>query len=189
MSRTLNRASARTAGDFGFAVDPVPAAPVHLPSPSFPAAGPFEAWTDGSCRPNPGPGGWAAVLRSADGQTLRLSGAEMDTTNNRMELRAAIAALEALPLSSRVVLFTDSEYVQKGITEWVPGWVRRGWITAKGKPVENRDLWEALIAAAAPHDVTWQWVRGHADNTMNVHVDALANAARERMVAASVASR
>lgn len=181
MSRILNNpASAHAAADFGFTSDPVPPTVPAVP-PSFVATqGPFGVWTDGSCRPNPGPGGWAATLRAADGQMHDLSGAEMGTTNNRMELRAAIAALEALPASSFVTVHTDSEYVQRGMTAWVPDWVRKNWRTGKGKPVENCDLWQALLAAAARHEVEWTWVRGHAGNTLNVRVDALANAARER---------
>ncbi|TCZ64453.1 ribonuclease HI [Roseicella aquatilis] len=175
-----------TAADFGFAADPSPqqTTPAGLPL-SFAAApsGPFAVWTDGSCSPNPGPGGWAAILQAADGQTHSLSGAEPGaTTNNRMELRAVIAALEALPQSSslNVTVHTDSQYVQRGMTEWVAAWVRKGWHTGKGKPVENRDLWQALLAAAARHEVEWAWVRGHAEDAMNARVDALANAAREQ---------
>lgn len=163
------------------APDPVP--PSLLP-PCMTA--PFAVWTDGSCRPNPGPGGWAAIIRSADGQTFPISGGALDTTNNRMELRAIIAALEALPVGSAVTVHTDSQYAQLGMTAWLPAWLRKGWRTGKGKSVENRDLWEALIAAAARHEVTWQWVRGHANDALNVHVDALANTARERVVAAHV---
>lgn len=178
MSSFVYRASALTAADFGFVTDPAPV-PAPLPPPqTFTAPGPFEAWTDGSCQPNPGRGGWCAILRAADSQTVELSGCDMQTTNNRMELCATIAALEALPVGSRVVLFTDSEYVRNGITRWVGGWVRKGWRTAKGASVANRELWEMLVAAAAKREVDWRWVKGHAGDVMNVRADALANAAR-----------
>src|SRR4051812_9451322 len=134
------------------------------------------AWTDGACLGNPGPGGWAALLRMGD-REREIVGHENVTTNNRMELMGAIAALEALKKPLRLVLHTDSKYVLKGATEWVSGWQRRGWKTADNKPVVNRDLWERLIAAAAPHDVDWQWVRGHSGHDENERVDALATAA------------
>lgn len=133
-----------------------------------------EIHTDGACRGNPGPGGWGAVLRVRD-QERELYGAEADTTNNRMELTAAVAALQALKRPCRVTLVTDSEYVRRGITEWLPGWKRRGWRTAANKPVRNEDLWRALEQAAATHQIRWQWVRGHSGNPGNERADALAN--------------
>src|SRR4249920_691726 len=129
--------------------------------------------TDGACLGNPGPGGWGALLRH--GKTEReLSGGELDTTNNRMEMLAAIMALEALKSPCEVTLFTDSQYVQKGIGEWLPNWIRRGWKTAGGDPVKNKDLWERLQAAAQRHQVRWQWVKGHAGHSENERVDQLA---------------
>ena len=137
-----------------------------------------EAWTDGGCKPNPGPGGWGAILRYG-GVEKELSGAEPATTNNRMELTAACAVLEALRRPSTVVLHTDSEYVRNGITRWHTGWVRRNWRTAAGDPVANMDLWRRLLDAAKPHQIEWKWVRGHAGNVMNERADALATRARE----------
>lgn len=131
------------------------------------------AWTDGACKGNPGPGGWAALLQ-VGGRERALAGFEAQTTNNRMELMAAIAALEALKRPCRVRLHSDSQYVCKGIAEWIGGWQRRGWKTADGKPVLNRDLWERLLAAAAPHRVEWRWVRGHSGVADNERVDELA---------------
>ncbi|MFB9068788.1 ribonuclease HI [Pseudofulvimonas gallinarii] len=136
--------------------------------------------TDGACLGNPGPGGWAAVLSYA-GRERELSGAEPDTTNNRMELMAAISALEALTRDCRVSLYTDSRYVQQGISEWLPRWQARGWRTADGKPVKNVDLWQRLAAAAARHQVDWHWVRGHAGHAENERVDQLARAAAESL--------
>lgn len=133
-----------------------------------------EIWTDGACLGNPGPGGWGAVLKSGS-REKELVGGEPLTTNNRMELMAAISALEALTRPSRVRLVSDSEYVIKGITEWLPGWRARGW-----KKVKNRDLWERLAEATSKHDVTWEWVRGHSGDTMNERVDRLAVAEAER---------
>jgi ribonuclease HI len=133
-------------------------------------------WTDGACSGNPGPGGWAVLLRSGD-RERELSGGEALTTNNRMELRAAIEALRALRRPARVVLTTDSEYVRLGITEWLPTWRARGWRTASGSAVRNRELWEELHRALEPHDVEWRWVRGHAGDPENERVDALARAA------------
>lgn len=137
-------------------------------------------YTDGACRGNPGPGGWAAVLHYK-GREKVLLGAEPRTTNNRMELMAAISALEALTRPSAVALHTDSQYVQKGITEWLPGWVRRGWRTADRKPVKNADLWQRLQAATVPHRVAWHWVKGHAGHAGNERADALANEAIDRL--------
>ncbi|MCZ8182336.1 MAG: ribonuclease HI [Beijerinckiaceae bacterium] len=135
-----------------------------------------EIWTDGACSGNPGPGGWGAILRYGD--TLReLSGAAPDTTNNRMELQAAISALEALKRPCRVVLTTDSQYVKGGITGWIFGWKRNGWKTADKKPVKNVDLWQQLDAAIQRHTVDWRWVKGHAGHEMNERADELARAA------------
>ena len=130
-------------------------------------------FTDGACSGNPGPGGWGAVL--IHGATEKeLSGGELATTNNRMELMAAIQALEALKKPCRVELHTDSKYVQQGIGEWIHGWKRRGWKTADGKPVKNDDLWRRLDEARSRHDVTWRWVKGHAGHELNERADALA---------------
>ena len=139
-----------------------------------------EIWTDGGCKPNPGPGGWAAILRFR-GVERELSGAEPMSTNNRMELTAAITALEALKRPCRVALHTDSEYLQKGITQWHAGWVRRNWKNAAGDPVANMELWQRLFAAASRHQVEWRWVRGHAGDAMNERADRLATAARESL--------
>jgi ribonuclease HI len=139
-----------------------------------------EIWTDGGCKPNPGPGGWAAVLRFR-GVEKELSGGDPVTTNNRMELTAAAAALEALKRPSRVVVYTDSEYVKNGITRWMTGWVRKNWRGAGGDPVKNLDLWQRLLAAEKPHDVEWKWVRGHGTDVMNERADQLATAARKRL--------
>jgi ribonuclease HI len=134
-----------------------------------------EIHTDGACLGNPGPGGWAALLRH--GRTEReVAGGEVHTTNNRMELMAAIMALEALRAPCVVALYTDSQYVRQGITEWMPGWVRRQWRTAGGDPVKNRDLWERLHAAAQRHRIDWHWVKGHSGQPDNERVDALARA-------------
>lgn len=130
--------------------------------------------TDGACRGNPGPGGWGAVLAMGAHQR-RLSGGERDTTNNRMELMGAIMALEALREPCAVTLHTDSTYVMKGITEWLPGWKARGWRTASRQPVKNQDLWERLDRAAQPHRIDWRWVKGHAGDPGNEAADALAN--------------
>ena len=135
-----------------------------------------EIYTDGACRGNPGPGGWAATLEL--GEHLReLSGAEAATTNNRMELTAVIRALEALKRSSPLIIHTDSEYVRRGITEWIGGWKARGWKTADKKPVKNRDLWERLDELSQQHDIEWRWVKGHSGVPGNERVDQLANAA------------
>jgi ribonuclease HI len=138
-----------------------------------------ELVTDGACLGNPGPGGWAVVMRHG-GREKRLSGGEAWTTNNRMELMAAIRGLEALKRPCRVRLVTDSRYVQQGISEWLPNWRRRAWKTAGGKPVLNQDLWQRLERAAAPHQVEWSWVRGHAGHADNELADSLARAAAER---------
>jgi ribonuclease HI len=135
-----------------------------------------EIFTDGGCRGNPGPGGWGAVLRW-NGHHKELSGADPQTTNNRMEMMAAIMALEALKGPARVDLYTDSQYLQRGITEWLAGWKRRGWKTADKKPVKNVDLWQRLEAALERHEVRWHWVKGHADNALNERADELARTA------------
>lgn len=133
-----------------------------------------EAFTDGACRGNPGPGGWGVVLRYK-GNEKHFWGGEPHTTNNRMELQAAIAALSSLTRPCRVSITTDSQYVLKGITEWVPGWKRRGWRTADRKPVKNVDLWQLLDEQAAKHEVRWHWVRGHIGHPENELADQLAN--------------
>ncbi|HEX7884646.1 MAG TPA: ribonuclease HI [Phenylobacterium sp.] len=130
-------------------------------------------YTDGACSGNPGPGGWGAVLMHG-GTTKELSGGELATTNNRMELMGAIAALEALKKPCEVELHTDSQYVMKGISEWIHAWKRRGWKTADNKPVKNYDLWRRLDEARARHDVKWRWVKGHAGHEHNEHADELA---------------
>lgn len=133
-----------------------------------------EIWTDGACKGNPGWGGWGALMRHGRHQK-ELCGGEADTTNNRMELRAVIEALRALKRPCRVVVHTDSQYVQKGMSEWLAGWKRRQWRTADKKPVKNADLWQELDALVAQHEVSWQWVRGHAGDPGNERADQLAN--------------
>ena len=135
-----------------------------------------EVFTDGACSGNPGPGGWGALLRYK-GVERELSGAESDTTNNRMEMMAAIAALEAITRPSRVILTTDSTYVRDGITKWIVGWKRRNWKTAGKKPVKNVDLWQRLEAASEPHAIEWHWVRGHSGHAENERADTLAREA------------
>ena len=135
-----------------------------------------EIFTDGACRGNPGPGGWGAVLR-CDGREKLLRGGSEATTNNRMELTAAIEALEALRRPCRVRLVTDSTYVKNGITQWLAAWKRRGWKTAGSRPVKNADLWRRLERAASPHEIDWVWVRGHAGHEGNEKADALARSA------------
>ena len=135
-----------------------------------------EIFADGACSGNPGPGGWGAILRCG-GQEKELAGFDPETTNNRMELTAAIAGLTALKRPCRVRLTTDSEYLKKGMTEWLPGWLRRGWKNAQRQPVANRDLWEQLLALSSRHQVEWRWVRGHAGHAENERCDALARAA------------
>ncbi len=138
------------------------------------------AYTDGACSGNPGPGGWGALLIARDGDTVvktrELQGGEADTTNNRMELLAAINALEALERPSQLTIVTDSAYVKGGITEWIFGWKRRGWKTSTKKPVKNEDLWRRLDEAQSRHQVTWEWVKGHAGHPENERADELARA-------------
>jgi ribonuclease HI len=141
-----------------------------------------EAFTDGACRGNPGPGGWGVVLRSG-GRVKELFGGEAATTNNRMELRAAIEALTALTKPCRVDLYTDSVYVRSGIMEWLPVWRTRGWRTADKKPVKNKDLWEALAAAAERHEVAWHWIKGHSGHPENDRADELANQGIDALLA------
>ncbi|WP_425983851.1 ribonuclease HI [Brevundimonas sp. TWP1-2-1b1] len=131
--------------------------------------------TDGACKGNPGPGGWGALLQTGGGHEKELWGGEANTTNNRMELMAAIMALEALKRPCKVELHTDSKYVMQGITEWMRGWKARGWLTADKKPVKNADLWQRLDAARLRHDVKWRWVKGHAGHELNERADQLAN--------------
>ena len=138
-----------------------------------------EIYTDGACRGNPGPGGWAALLRMGH-KERELSGGEPLTTNNRMELMAAIKGLEALKRPCRVQLFTDSNYVRDGITKWIHGWRRNGWKTADRKPVKNAELWQELLDATAPHRVEWHWVKGHSGHPENDRADALACAEADR---------
>lgn len=137
-------------------------------------SGRVTVYTDGACKGNPGPGGWGALL-IYNGKERTLKGGEELTTNNRMELMAAIMALETLRRPCAVDLFTDSQYVRQGITSWMQGWKARGWKTADRKPVKNEDLWRRLDEARNRHDVSWHWVKGHADDPLNHRVDALAN--------------
>ena len=146
----------------------------------------IEIYTDGACRGNPGPGGWAATLEIGE-HFRELSGAESQTTNNRMELTAVIRALAALKRRSKARVHTDSEYVRRGITEWIVAWKARDWRTADRKPVKNRDLWEQLDALAAAHDVEWRWVKGHSGVPGNERVDALATAAIDALTADTAA--
>jgi ribonuclease HI len=139
-------------------------------------AAPIEIFTDGACSGNPGPGGWGAILRSGTHEK-ELLGGERLTTNNRMELMAAIKALEALKKPSTVMLYTDSRYVMDGLTKWLPRWKMNGWKTTDKKPVKNGDLWRALDEAASRHDVVWRWVRGHDGHLENERADALARSA------------
>ena len=139
-----------------------------------------EIYTDGACRGNPGPGGWGVLLISGTRQRT-LHGGERETTNNRMELTAAIEALNALRGTQNVILHTDSRYVMDGIREWLPNWKKRGWKTAARKPVKNQDLWQALDAASERHTITWKWVRGHDGNPGNEQADALANLGIEEL--------
>ncbi len=138
------------------------------------------AYTDGACSGNPGPGGWGVLMLAREGGQIvkerTLNGGEPDTTNNRMELMAAISALEALTKTSQITIVTDSAYVKNGITEWMAGWKRKGWRTAGGPPVKNVDLWQRLDAAQAKHQVVWKWIKGHAGHVENERADELARA-------------
>jgi ribonuclease HI len=134
----------------------------------------IQIFTDGACRGNPGPGGWGVILRSGSHEK-ELFGGEQSTTNNRMELRAAIEGLAALKRPSRVTVTTDSQYVRQGITQWIEGWKRNQWRTSAKKPVKNQDLWQLLDELTSRHEVTWEWVKGHSGHPDNEHADALAN--------------
>ena len=142
-----------------------------------------DLYTDGACRGNPGPGGWGVLLR-AKGRERELFGGELSTTNNRMELTAAIEGLQALSRPCAVAVYTDSEYVRRGISEWLPRWKARGWRTAARKPVKNEDLWRRLEEAADRHRVEWHWVKGHAGHLDNERADALANCGLDELLAA-----
>ena len=135
-----------------------------------------EIWTDGGCKGNPGPGGWGAILKYGD-KVKELKGGEAHTTNNRMELMAAISALESLKRPCEIILHTDSQYVRQGVTGWIQNWKRNGWRTADKKPVKNEELWRRLDDARAPHTIDWRWVKGHAGNPMNERADELAGEA------------
>lgn len=140
-----------------------------------------EIFTDGACKGNPGPGGWGAVLRYK-GNQKNLNGAEPDTTNNRMELTAALMALNSLKRPCKVALTTDSEYLRKGITEWIHGWKQKGWRTASKQPVKNADLWQALDEAVKRHEIKWHWVKGHSGHPENELADQLANQAIDTLL-------
>jgi ribonuclease HI len=140
-----------------------------------------DIYTDGACRGNPGPGGWAAILRYQDNETL-INGAEADTTNNRMELQAAISALQNLKHPCAVVLTTDSRYLMDGIQQWLPNWKKNGWKTAAKKPVKNDDLWRQLDKLVEEHHITWKWVKGHSGHVENERVDRLANEAIDNLL-------
>jgi ribonuclease HI len=140
-----------------------------------------DIFTDGACRGNPGPGGWGALLRHGE-REKELYGAERETTNNRMELMAAIIALESLKRACEVTLTTDSQYVRKGITEWIVNWKRRGWKTADKKAVKNQDLWQRLEAATHKHKIHWKWIKGHSGHEENERADQLANRAIDEML-------
>ena len=139
----------------------------------------IDLFTDGACRGNPGPGGWGVLMRWRDHEK-ELKGGERDTTNNRMEMMAAIKGLESVKRPARIRIYTDSTYVRDGITRWIHDWKRRGWKTAAKKPVKNVDLWQRLEAALAPHEVNWHWVKGHDGHPENEQADALARAALEQ---------
>ena len=140
-----------------------------------------EIYTDGACRGNPGPGGWGALLRFGDAEKT-LKGADQNTTNNRMELQAAISALKSLTRPCQIKLVTDSKYLMDGVNEWLPNWKKRDWKTASKKPVKNEDLWRQLDELVQPHDIDWHWVKGHSGHTENELVDQLANQAIDEMI-------
>ena len=142
----------------------------------------MELYTDGACRGNPGPGGWGVLLRYRDVEKT-LSGAEAHTTNNRMELMAAIMGLRALKRPLQVEIYTDSEYLRKGITQWIQGWQAKNWKGSAGKPIKNQDLWQALLEAESPHKIEWHWVKGHSGHPENERADTLANEAIDDMLA------
>lgn len=141
----------------------------------------IEIYTDGACRGNPGPGGWGALLRAGNHEK-ELWGGEANTTNNRMEMTAVIESLKALKRPSDVILTTDSQYVRKGITEWISGWKRKNWKTAAGKPVKNAELWREIDKLAAGHTIDWRWVKGHSGHAENERVDELANRGIDELV-------
>ena len=143
----------------------------------------IEIWTDGACSGNPGPGGWGAVIDRPGEDREELYGSDADTTNNRMEMLAAIEALNTIEPGPKILLHTDSKYVMDGITDWIHGWKKRGWKTASKKPVKNKDLWIILDEANAKHDVTWNWVKGHDGNEGNERADTLARLGAEEAVA------
>lgn len=143
---------------------------------------PITLYTDGACRGNPGPGGWGVLIHGEEGEKS-LYGGEKSTTNNRMELMAAIEGLRSISAGSQVVLYTDSEYVKKGITEWMKNWKRNGWKTAAKKPVKNSDLWQLLDTEAQQHNIEWHWVKGHAGHPGNEAADALANHGVDKIIA------
>lgn len=147
--------------------------PISKPRHASPMTDMIEIWTDGACSGNPGPGGWGALLKVGD-REKEMFGGDPSTTNNRMELTAAIEALNALKGPSKVTLHTDSTYVKDGLTKWIHGWKKNGWKTAAKKPVKNKELWQALDDACARHDITWRWVKGHAGDEGNERADALA---------------
>ena len=142
-----------------------------------------EIYTDGACKGNPGPGGWGVLLRSSDGSEKELCGGELGTTNNRMEMMAVIQALQSLKRPMPIRLHVDSQYVKKGLTEWMSGWIARGWKTADKKPVKNQDLWEQLNLLTAQHQIQWIWVKGHAGDPGNERADELANMGVEQVLA------
>ena len=137
----------------------------------------YQIWTDGACRGNPGPGGWAYIVRAHDGSEDVCYDHDASTTNNRMELTAALEALRSIPKGSRATLFSDSQYVVKGMSEWIPGWQRRNWRKSDGKPVLNDDIWKQLVAVDETREIHWEWVEGHAGQEQNERCDALANRA------------
>ncbi len=141
----------------------------------------FVIYTDGACRGNPGVGGWGAVVQQPDDEK-ELSGSEENTTNNRMELTAAVCALQSLAASSRVRLYTDSQYLRSGITTWINNWKKNGWRTSGGRPVKNKDLWQGLDEVSQGHRIDWYWVKGHSGNSGNERADALANQAIDRLI-------
>jgi len=150
-------------------------------TPSRPEiVGPCIIYTDGGCEPNPGRGGWAAIIIGANGVEVELSGTVEDSTNNRMEIWAALQALENIPAGVAALVHTDSQYLQKGATEWLKGWKRKGWVNSAKQPVANKDLWQLVDAAISTRKVTWKWVRGHADNEYNNRCDVLANTAAKK---------